>query len=264
MALRMRLAVNQYSTSQQYAPDARYKARRRDVDDDVHSMSSNETRSERRFSISSQNTMSTVSTMDSDPGPPRPGRQGGFLAPLRRSPSASSFSGQSHLSVGSTGSGHAPASGYGRRDLGTSGSGTSSLEYGLVGRFKGLSAADAASSSTSPTSASSHSHSESPLYFRPPHSPSQALSQGHPSHQQHNISLPPIQSFDRPPPKEFVFNDTTHTQNGAPQTSHSNHSNNSTISANSRQYNTSSGQLPFTPEMYQLQHQMQHSQQQQQ
>lgn len=252
--------VNQYSTSQQYAPDARYKARRRDVDDDVHSMSSNETRSERRFSISSQNTMSTVSTMDSDPGPPRPGRQGGFLAPLRRSPSASSFSGQSHLSVGSTGSGHAPASGYGRRDLGTSGSGTSSLEYGLVGRFKGLSAADAASSSTSPTSASSHSHSESPLYFRPPHSPSQVLSQGHPNHQQHSITLPPIQSFDRPPPKEFNFNDTTQAQNGAPQTSHSNHSNNSTISANSRQYHSSSGQLPFTPEMYHH-HQMQQSQQ---
>jgi len=214
-------------------------------------MSSNETRSERRFSISSQNTMSTVSTMDSDPGPGRgPARQGAFLAPLRRSPSASSFSGQSHLSVGSTGSGHAPASGYGRRDLGTSGSGTSSLEYGLVGRFKGLSAADAASSNTSPSSASPHP--ESPVYFRPPHSPSAP----HPGHPQHNISLPPIQSFDRPPPKEFVFSSS---DGVAPQTSHSNHSNNSTISANSRQYSQSSGQLPFTPEMYQ--HHLQHSQQ---
>lgn len=250
----MRLSVNQYS------PDARYKARRRDDDDDVHSMSSNETRSERRFSISSHNTMSTVSTtntLDSDPGPARPGRQGGFLAPVRRSPSVSSFSGQSHLSVGSTGSGQAPTSGYGRRDLGTSGSGTSSLEYGLVGRFKGLSAADGASSSTSPTSASSHP--DSPHYFRPPHSPSQMSA----SHQQHNISLPSIQSFDRPPPKEFSFpNGSGHgPQAGTPHTAHSNHSNGSTISANSQQYSQSTGQLPFTPEMYH--HQLHHSQQSQ-
>lgn len=234
---------------QQYSPDVRYKARRRDDDDDVHSMSSNETRSERRFSISSHATGSTVSTthtMDSDPGPSRQSRGANqLLPPVRRTPSVSSFGGQSHLSVGSQHSGHHGQ--YARRDLGTGGSNASSLEHGLVGRFQGLTAAeqptDGRPSSVSPTGVPGEGR-RSPLYQQPPH-------------QAHAIVLPPIQSFDQPP-KEFNFANAN-----TPRTSHSTHSNNSTLSGNSGFVGHGQGQaqaqatqgLPFTQEMYR--HQLQ-------
>jgi meiosis induction protein kinase IME2/SME1 len=246
-----RLRNPQYPAHQQYQPDMRYKARRRDDDDDVHSMSSSETRSERRFSISSHATASTVSTtntFDSDPGASRtgrPGASGGLLAPLRRSPSVASFGGQSHLSVGSQNSGHSYSS---RRDLGTSGSNSSSLEFGLVGRFQGLTAAESDSrsasgaGSTSPTSAGGDSqHPSSPYYNHPtPHMPSHGQFAKHPgsapgtgghSHQQHSITLPPISSFDHPPPKEFSFPGSP--AGSVPRTSQSQNSNNSTISGSS-------------------------------
>ena len=252
--------MHQYNGKQQY-PDVRHKARRLDDDDDVHSMSSNETRSERRFSISSHTTVSTVSTthtMDSDPGPSRSNRGAvtGLLSTVHRSPSLSSFGGHSHLSVGSQNSGQS------RRDLGTSGSGSSSLEYGLVGRFQGLTAAETDQASIrstggSPSPASS-SHpvqleGSSPYYnHSTPHfsshngqfSPRTAPSHSSPSllnHQQHTITLPSIRSFDHPPPKDFSFGTV-------PRTSHSQNSNNSTISGNSGFITQG---LPFTPEMYQ-------------
>lgn len=269
----------------QYNPDLRYKARRRDDDDDVHSMSSNETRSERRFSISTQNTASTISTahtMDSDPGPGRSSRSmnlaaPGLLPPMRRSPSVSSFGGQSHLSANSHSSIHS------RRDLGTAGSGTSSLDYGLVGRFQGLTAQESDSASgrgsTSPTGRDPHSANHSPFYpsqFSPrgTTSSSSPAAAPHGSHggSQASIVLPPIQSFDHPPPTEFAFP----TNNKAPRTTQSQNSNNSTISGNSymnqqqqqqhyhshaqHQHSNSQG-LPFTQEM--LMHQQQMKQQQQ-
>ena len=214
-------------------------------------MSSNETRSERRFSISSHATASTVSTtntMDSDPGPSR-SRAAQLLPPVRRTPSISSFGGQSHHSASS---GH---SGYARRDLGTGSSNTSSLEHGLVGRFQGLTAAERAVSPDGRASPAAHSPMQSPSGV-----PGAPGFYSGAAHQSHAISLPPIQSFDHPPPKEFHFGST-------PRTSHSSQSNGSTISGNSQfvtnpAYQQAQSQpqgLPFTQEMYQH-----HLQQQQQ
>lgn len=245
-----------------YLPDGRYKARRRDDDDDVHSMSSNETRSERRFSISSHATASTVSTtntMDSDPGPSR-SRAAQLLPPMRRTPSVSSFGGQS---MQSQSSGH---SGYARRDLDTGSSNTSSLEHGLVGRFQGLTAAERAVSPDGRGSPAQVGRSSvSPMQSPSGMSGAPGYYAGHPGagHQSHAISLPPIQSFDHPPPKDFNFGST-------PRTSHSSQSNNSTISGNSQfpsnaamqQQQHNSPGLPFTQEMYQ--HHLQQQQQQQQ
>ena len=152
-------------------------------------MSSNETRSERRFSISSHATASTVSTthtMESDPGASRPSRNQ-LLPPVRRTPSVSSFGGQSHLSVGSQNSGT-----YARRDLGTSGSNASSLEHGLVGRFQGLTAAE---HSVSPDGHVSPVHRSSVSPTGQTHSPSYYSPTGTGAHQTHSISIPPKQSF---------------------------------------------------------------------
>jgi hypothetical protein len=104
--------------------DPRWKARRRDEDDDVHSVSSNETRNsnERRYSVSSYNTV------ESDPGV-RPYQNGN----LSRMTTGSS--------VSSTGSlpqrFHMAA--HDLRPPSTSGS---SVDFHLAQNFQGLSAAD--------------------------------------------------------------------------------------------------------------------------
>jgi hypothetical protein len=107
--------------------DPRWKARRRDDDDDVHSVSSNETRNsaERRYSVSS------YATVDSDPGPRAHLHQNGNLSRMTTGSSVSSTGSLQRFHM----------AGHDHRPPSTSGS---SVDFHLAQNFQGLSAADGA------------------------------------------------------------------------------------------------------------------------
>lgn len=153
---------------------ARFRQRRRGDDDaDVHSVSSNETGDDRRYSIS------TMNTMDSDPGPHR-GPRG--LSVLARSPSHSSLGSTSRLSVASS-----PNLGTVYR-ASTPASTTSSLDHQLITNMAGLSAGQAQGDwSARPSIDSQGSRLKSSSSGDPRYSP------------YHKPTLPGIEAFDFPP-----------------------------------------------------------------
>jgi hypothetical protein len=122
--------------------DSRHKARRRDDDDDVHSIAQSHSSVEttRTSSDGRRISMSSYNTMDSDPGPPRPPR---FYNAIQRATSVSSLDAASRLSVASQ-----PLPGqYGTRDGNLQptrppGTSASSVDSQLVQNFGGLWAAE--------------------------------------------------------------------------------------------------------------------------
>lgn len=154
----------------------RFRQRRRGDDDaDVHSVSSNETGDDRRFSIASANTMNT---MDSDPGPHRAPRA---LSHLARSPSHSSLGSASRLSVASS-----PQLGTVYR-ASTPASTTSSLDHQLIANMAGLNAGGAPGDWSTRPSLDSQPSSRIRSPSDPRYSP------------YHRPTLPGIEAFDFPP-----------------------------------------------------------------
>lgn len=116
---------------------SRWKSRRREEDDDVHSISSNETHHSRNSANEPRYSFSSFNTMDSDPLP----KSGGPWSPpnpsLSRNPTGSSFD-----STGRPGALDHFFQSYGGQMLPPKSS-SSSVDSSLLQNFQGLSAADA-------------------------------------------------------------------------------------------------------------------------
>ncbi|KAH8920725.1 kinase-like protein [Atractiella rhizophila] len=173
--------------SQLHVVDNRYSnRRRRDTEDDVHSVSSNETGAsgnDNRFSMSSGNTL------DSDPGPQRSPHR----LPIHRAVSVQSLSAASRLSAGT------PY--YSNHELSPQRS-SSSLDHQLISNMQSLATDSSTSEWSQPAHGRKSQRSPSPAtsidsnsrYSPYPHPSSR------PSQQHNHHPLPPINTHYHHPP----------------------------------------------------------------